>query len=354
MSTLYSNIPSVYRYVESTRQSNIELLRIVAMFLVLVLHSGFFSIECPTTAEVHEQYLQPFTRFVFQSFSISCVDVFVLISGWFGIRPTKRGLLKFLFQSFYFIAGIYLVMVICGRLTLTADGIASCFLFIKDYDYWFVRTYLLLFIISPILNAFVDLADRYTFRNILVGFFLFQTIYAWVFVSVNAFAGGYSTISFMGLYLLARYVFVYNPDWSKWSIGKDLLMIISCVFLMATISFMTAYFGHSMAGKFCDRFICPLVIILSLYMVIMFSKFKVQSKIINWVSASCFAVYLFHTHITILYDYFKPTVIKLYSDYEGITCLGTIGLFLLIMFSLAIILDQPRKYIWRVLSNKLL
>ena len=245
-------------------------------------------------------------------------------------------------------------MVICGQLTLSAEEIASCFLFIKDYDYWFVRTYLLLFIISPILNAFVDVTDKYTFKRVLIGFFLFQSVYAWGYTAVNAFAGGYSTISFMGLYLLARYVRVYGPSWAKWSIYKDLLVIISCVLAMATTSFTTAYLGHPMAGKFCDSDICPLVIILSVFMVIMFSKFKVQSKFINWVAASCFAVYLFHTHITILYDYFKPTVIKLYSDYEGITCLGTIGLFLLIMFSLAIILDQPRKYIWRVLSNKLL
>ena len=346
-------IPPVHKRDANSRQSNIELLRIVAMMLVLVLHSGFISTKCPTTTEVHIQHLQSFTRFLFQSLSISCVDIFVIISGWFGIRQTKRGLFNFLFQAFYFIAGVYLVMVICGQLTLSAEGIASCFLFIKDYDYLFVRTYLLLFIISPILNAFVDVTDKYTFKRVLIGFFLFQSIYAWGYTAVNAFAGGYSTISFMGLYLLARYVRVYEPGWAKWSIYIDLLVIMGCVFAMATISFATAYLGHPMAGKFCDSYICPLVIILSLFMVIMFSKFKVQSKFINWVAASCFAVYLFHTHISIFYDYFKPIVAHLYSVYEGFTCLSAIGLFLLFVFSLAILLDQPRKYLWKIISNNL-
>lgn len=339
--------------ISKIRQSNIELLRIVAMFLVLVLHSGFSTVKSPTTTEVHEQLLQPFTRFFFESFSIACVDIFVLISGWFGIRPTKKGLLSFLFQSLYFIIGVYLVMVVSGLTPISPKGIASCFLFIQDYDYWFVRTYLLLFIISPILNAFVESADKKIFRNVLIGFFLFQTIYAWGYVAVNAFAGGYSTISFIGLYLLARYVKIHQPKWSKMSITKDLFVIVSCPLFMAAFSLATAYVGHPVGGKFYGSYICPLVIVLSLFMVILFSKLHIQSKQINWVAASCFAVYLFHTHITIFYDFFKPTVVSLYSQYDGILCLIAIGAFLLSVFVVAITLDQPRKWMWKFITNKL-
>lgn len=335
------------------RQSNIEILRIVAMFLVLVLHSGFATVKSPTTADVHEQFLQPFTRFLFESLSIACVDIFVLISGWFGIRPSKKGLLNFLFQAFYFILGVYVVMVTSGLTHLSIKGITSCFLFIQDYDYWFVRSYLLLFIMSPILNSFVDSADKKTFRGVLIGFFLFQTIYAWGYVAVNAFAGGYSTISFMGLYLLARYAKIHEPTWADWSIAKDSMVIISCAVGMSLISFATAYLGHPMSGKFIDSYICPFVIVLSLYMVIMFSKFHLQSKIINWFAASCFAVYLFHTHITLFYDYFKPTIVRLYASYDGIFCLLAIGAFLVGVFLFAILLDQPRKWIWNIISRKI-
>lgn len=290
---------------------------------------------------------------MFESLSIACVDIFVLISGWFGIRPTKKGLLNFLFQSFYFIIGVYLVMVASGLTPISIKGIASCFLFIQDYDYWFVRTYLLLFIMSPILNAFVESTDKKTFRNVLIGFFLFQSVYAWGFVAVNAFAGGYSTISFIGLYLLARYVKVHNPKWSQMSKSKDLLVIVSCVVFMAAFSFATAYVGHPVGGKFYGSYICPLVIVLSLFMVILFSKLLIQSKLINWVAASCFAVYLFHTHITIFYDFFKPTVANLYSQYDSIFCLIAIGAFMLSVFIVAIILDQPRKWMWKFITNKL-
>lgn len=323
------------------------------MFLVLILHSGFSTVKSPTTLEVHEHFLQPFTRFIFESLSISCVDIFVLISGWFGIRPTKKGLLNFLFQSFYFIIGVYLVMVASGLTPISIKGITSCFLFIQDYDYWFVRTYLLLFIMSPILNAFVENANKKTYQNVLIGFFLFQTVYAWCFVAVNAFAGGYSTISFMGLYLLARYANIHNPKWSRMTKSKDLLVIVTCVVFMAAFSFATTYAGHPVGGKFYDSYICPLVILMSLFMVILFSKLHIQSILINWVAASCFAVYLFHTHITLFYDYFKHFVANLYAQYDSVLCLFVIGVFLLSVFTTAIVLDQPRKWMWNLIAKSL-
>lgn len=333
------------------RKSNIELLRIIAMFLVLVLHSGFISVKSPTIEEVRLDIFQPLTRYLFQSFSISCVDIFVLISGWFGIRPTVRGLFSYLFQCFYFIFGVYVTMVLIGHISFSLTGFASCFLFVHDYDYWFVRTYLLLFIISPILNIFVQNADRKTFRMVLIGFFAFQTIYAWGYVAVNAFAGGYSTISFIGLYLLARYVHVYKPSWSQLSLRYDILIIVICIFVMAFISLFSAYIGYPLAGKFCDSYICPMAIILSLFMVIVFSKLQIQSSIINFIAVSCFSVYLFHTHITIFYKYFKPTILNIYTSHDGILTILLIGLFLLAVFFVSIILDLPRRFLWKRITN---
>ena len=45
----------------------------------------------------------------------------------------------------------------------------------------------------------------------LLVFFGFQFIYSWIF-GLEEFAGGYSALSFMGLYLLARYVRIYEND----------------------------------------------------------------------------------------------------------------------------------------------
>ena len=72
--------------VKTVRDSNIELLRVVAMFLVLIDHSGYMSINPPTNEEVFSAPMLSMARHCSQSFSSICVNVFVLISGWFGIK----------------------------------------------------------------------------------------------------------------------------------------------------------------------------------------------------------------------------------------------------------------------------
>ena len=91
------------------RSSNIELLRILAMFLVLVHHANILSIGIPSWAECVSAPGNTFFRFFIQSLAIVAVDVFVLISGWFGIKPSLKKLLALLFQVFFFTLTIPLV-----------------------------------------------------------------------------------------------------------------------------------------------------------------------------------------------------------------------------------------------------
>lgn len=89
------------------RNSNIEALRIVAMFLILVIHVNFFSIGEPTTEKAVTDAVPTFVSCLFQSIAYISVDLFVLISGWFGISFSIKRLAAFVFQSIFVITGIY-------------------------------------------------------------------------------------------------------------------------------------------------------------------------------------------------------------------------------------------------------
>lgn len=185
------------------RQSNIELLRILAMLLVLIVHADFWALEGPKTGDFVLSPANAWTRTIIESIAIVCVNVFVLISGWFGIKFSARGLSNFIFQCAYFLFGIYIFLLITGQVQLSLKGIAGCLCLTKAN--WFIRAYVGLYILAPVLNAFIECATKTLYRNVLILFFLFQTIYG----CSNAAAfieGGYSTFSFIGLYLLARYV----------------------------------------------------------------------------------------------------------------------------------------------------
>lgn len=190
------------------RQSNFELLRIVAMLLVLGVHADFWSLKGgPTIHDFADNPLNAWTRTFFESATIVCVNVFILISGWFGIKPSARGFLNFIFQCFYFLLGLYIIAIICGQAQLSFRGTAYVLGLTSN---WFITAYAALYILSPILNAYVEKASKRNFAILLILFFTFQTIWGWRGIASNWITDGYSCFSFIGLYLLGRYTRLYG------------------------------------------------------------------------------------------------------------------------------------------------
>jgi len=100
-------------------------------------------------------------------------------------------------------------------------------------------------------------------------------------------------------------------------------------------------------------YINPLVILGAVGLMTIFASLKVpHSKMINWIAASSFAVFLIHCNPNLGTPYFKPFIQHLYNRYDGIMCPAVIGAVLIFIFLLSIIMDQPRKWIWKAIANK--
>lgn len=185
------------------RKSNFELLRILAMFLVLVVHADYWSLGEPTAGELAASPAVSLLRIAVESMSIVCVNLFVLISGWFGIRFKWKSLGNFCFQVLFFGVSIYAFAILFLDAPITLKNVAACVQVIPAY--WFVKAYLCLYILSPVLNSFCETVDRRSFSLVVGAFFVFETVYGWS-GAARFVEQGYSTISFVGLYLLAQYV----------------------------------------------------------------------------------------------------------------------------------------------------
>lgn len=94
------------------RNSSMELLRIVAMFLVMFTHANFLSGAIPLPSEENVAYAT--MVFFFQTLSAPCVDIFILISGYFGIRYSNFKLTSILFSVFFFLGITYIIRVVAG------------------------------------------------------------------------------------------------------------------------------------------------------------------------------------------------------------------------------------------------
>lgn len=338
-----------------------ELLRVVAMFLVLIVHADFAALGFPSHTEAIDETWPTLARYLFEGLALVCVDTFVMLSGWFGIRPTKKGLFKFLFEVFFFAFICYVFRVLMGisdSAIATApsywEQMRNIVLFTSPL-YWFVISYLGLFILSPVLNTFVEKIDQKQYRIVLIGYFVFQTIYGWL-VSCNPqagqFSGGYSIISFIGLYLLARYLRLYPCKATTMKRNWDLVVYIGLCIINASIGFCAAYFDIDGVNARIVGYTNPLVIAASMYLLLYFSKLHFSSKFVNWLGAGAFGVFLLHLNENIYFPYFKPWMQEIWQNLSGICCFGAIAALLIFFFIIGELLDHLRAYFWTPIEKK--
>ena len=326
---------------QKTRDSNIEFLRMLAMFLVLLVHADFFSLGMPTLQDIQTNTLDSTLRIFFEALSIVCVNVFVLISGWFGIRPSLKGVSNFIFQCLFFLIGLYVVTLLIGTSTLSLKGIADCFA-ATDLN-WFIKAYLLLYILSPVLNAFVESSNRKVFRNVLIAYFAFVCTYGWI-GATKFMMGGYTTLFFIGLYLLARYMRIYQPNITKFRYTTDLMVYIVISSFVTVVCIIPPFLmGRNFQPWW--NYIAPTTILGAVYLLLAFSKMKIQSKFVNWCGASCFAVFLLHMNPNTLW-HFKDLFIYLHSHCSTLEFWGLTFVILIAIFFIAIIIDQLRIILW--------
>lgn len=306
------------------RASNLELLRVVAMLLVLVVHADFLSFGAPTLADLGAQPAAAYARFFVQSCSIVCVDVFVLISGWFAIRWKGRSLGALLFQCWFYYVGCALLLMGIGVVKFDAGTLAECLLFTRP-EMWFVRDYLGLYLLAPVLNAFVENSSLRRLGLLLGGFYAFQTLYGWLMGATAEFQSGYSLLSFVGLYLLGRYLRLRNDlaaPRSKW-FGLGLYGL--CVVLsLAAVAVMGVVFARK-PGVF-DSSVVRLyaynalwVVLAAAGLLLFFTRIELRSTAVNRIARSAFAVYLLHANPFVLPAY-RELMNELYARISPPPC----------------------------------
>lgn len=326
------------------RNLSLDLLRIIAMLLVLIVHV-IGVIGVPTAESFNDDLLGSIGRSFLYFISVGCVDIFILLSGWFGLKFTLNKLANLFFQVIFWnvVSAIIYTVVNKGFSRVNIADILS----LSD-SLWFFLSYLCLYILSPILNSFVENAKRYDLRRVVFFFFFFQTIWCWVFESASFFMQGYSPLSFMGLYLLARYTRLYPSRWFSLHYKYDIL--IYTLLGAMTVAVVTVV---ALNGKFISRlfsYISPMIILSCLYLLLFFTKIKLScgKNLILFLAPSAFTVYVFHAN-ALIYPYFAEIVRFIYTN-SNILFLFS---FLIVLFAVVATVDRIRIYTWYIVTKKI-
>jgi surface polysaccharide O-acyltransferase-like enzyme len=338
------------------RDSNMELLRIVAMILVMVVHANFRAMHFPTGYDLAISPSSVFLRYFTESLSIICVNVFVLLSGWYGIHFKISRLLEFIFQVMFFSIVIFALFFILAKPDMSIVVALKKVFLLGQWDYWFVKAYLVLYLFSPILNAFVEKVGRKELELFLLMFFAFEVIFGWLYEGVDWFMKGFSPISFMGLYLLARYVKLYRPKWSNLDRKADIAiyLILALVNTYFAIRLTAHPLAHSGINKYSlFSYLSPLVIVQAVFFLLFFSKLSFKSKAVNWIAASAFAIYLVHSNSFVSKPYYDNLIAGWFSAFDTLPFLAYTACWIILVFCISILADKVRIWIWEFISPTL-
>lgn len=325
------------------RQSNIELLRIVSIFFVLIGHAFGVVLGMPDANDIEVSPSTSFLRILLGAAALGGVNIFVLISGWFGIHSNKRGVAKLIYQVAFLLWGIYAVALLLDKTDLSLPGLKVS---LGIYDgYWFVMAYLGMYLLSPVLNAFAESASKRQFKILLIGFYIFQCYYCWIMGMVNYF-NGYSITFFCGLYLTARYVRLYPIQ----VLERRAWIIYSIITLFIAVG---ATIGIRLVGSPLKllRYDNPLEIVACVCFLLGFLKIKIQSKSINTLARSCFAVYIIHFN-PFVFPYFRIGVEWIDRNCSSALFVTTLFLYLVVVYLICSVIDSFRLLSWNILLRK--
>lgn len=322
------------------------------MLLVLAVHADVFSLGVPTQNEISGHPVSSFMRFTVESLALVCVNVYILISGYFGIKLKKRSIASFLFMVIFWRWGILLTFVILhhiygyGTIPGAYDLIR---MLVPGYCDWFVGAYILLMFLSPMLNSFIE-------KTSIRGLWLFAATYCGfqmvfdVFINVyEQFGDGYSVLSFIGLYILGSALRRTSqlPVRNKLQAfgGYLLVSVVAALGILLWIG----HFGDSVIGyKMLVIFMAyngPAVMLASVLLFIGFRYIKLQSRTVNTIAASTFAVYLFHMHPMVA-GYYKKVCVYLFDNFTTAAYIPLIIAFIVAVFTMSILIDFMRRGIW--------
>lgn len=315
------------------------------MSMVLIVHADFYSLGGVDINEFSKAPLSAWTRTILEFSSLICVNLFILISGWFHINATLKGLCNFLFQCLFFLTIIFTISILTGLIEFSIHGL--CENFLKSPMNWFIISYSILYILSPIINSYLSTSPSKKSLLITIILTSVDVILGWTGIA-PCYLKGYSPLTFINLYLIGHALKSYRTDKYKW--GGGLFFII--VIINSILYYLNVHGTITLPNL--TSYDSPIIIIQTICFFSWFSTLNVKQNLaLNYIASSAFAVYLLHTNIGFIGPVFKALNNYIYTSYYGITCLVLISIFCLVVFVVAVLLDQPRKWLWNLLSPKI-
>jgi surface polysaccharide O-acyltransferase-like enzyme len=349
---------------EKKRLANIELMRVLAMVMIVIMHflresGSLLGADVSATEQLSAQKL---LGTFLEAFCIVAVNGYVFISGYFGSEGSFRlsKVVSFLCRVWFYALLIPAVLAIFGVETIAKEqgiyGILRYVLPIESETYWFATAYFFLMLLMPVCNAAVKHLGKKELQALLgcllVMFCLLKSISP-AALTIDRY--GYDFSWFCCVYLLAAYLKKYGcPFLEKrgFTVYAGSCLVI---FLMTVVLWYLARDSYYFTVPFHYNFVLCLTGALGLFYG--FMKISIPegkgADLIRKAGAYSFGIYLFHEHPDIRYRWFP--LLKSILNPEG---KEGIGIFtgelvcsVVILFAIGLFLEWLRNLLFTLVKR---
>ena len=275
------------------RNSTIELLRVLCILMIVFMHLvGIWWDFCDNLFD------KEFIIFV-NSLCNCAVTIFMLISGYYGIRFNLKKIIRFemmvLFYSILFILVQYCLIGGVGA----KEMVSSVFPLLTS-KYWFYTAYVIIFFVSPYIHQLVNLLSKKQFKN-LIGILLFFYVLSPTIIQLGVVNdSGKGVYNMFLVYLIGQYIGIYGISWlnritTKRVLLYSIIMLLVIFLLNNFMVFVNAHI-HLVEEWHYLPFARDCSLTQLLLAILVFSYFRkispFSSVIVNKVSTYCFSLYV--------------------------------------------------------------
>ena len=344
----------------SERKVGLDILKIFAMIMVLSLHilgqGGFLSSN-------NSNLIAP--ALLLETFCIVAVNCYVLITGYFQVDLKFKfsKILKLWVKIFFYSSAIYLILLFLNKTQFSLVECLESFFPFFTKRYWFINSYILLYILSPFINKFIRVLEKKEYEMLLLILFIFFSVFSSFLPGNFSFdsTGGYGIIWFIVLYLFGAYIKLYWKD--NYNNNKNLY-----IYLLITIgSFLVSLFIKYLSAKFnFYDFSTSLfgyntftVFLASIFLFLYFKNINIKStKIKIWagkIVPLTLGVYVIHEQ-SVLRKILYFDILNLDIWWNDIYQMIVIPIFIILVFFICILIEKItintfQKWIFNILEK---
>lgn len=275
---------------KTPRESNFELLRIVAIVLIVAGHMWVGrNWDSSQASQIVSVGLFPFLAVA--------VDCFVLISGWFSIRFSAKKLFDLNSMTTFWVVMLGLLALVFGLHSFKFAADWWLLFPVLTTRYWFIAVYMVLCLLSPYLNLLVEHLSARQLRRligVLLAWYVVQPTLAYLLHFSPLSAGrGYDIVNFVMLYLMGRYLRLYYKTELNRFVYLALYVVASAACGLLQLAFTDA--EHTPCFRFTS-YDSLFTLVAALGLFLFFSRLQVRSGVVNRAALCCLAVYVIHFH----------------------------------------------------------